>query len=54
MQEGAKWELYLPPKLGFGRTGPMADETLIYEIELLAVGESGEAREKAPPKAGSD
>ena len=50
MQEGAKWELYLPPKLGFGRSGPMADETLVYEIELLAVGEPGEAaRREAQP-----
>jgi FKBP-type peptidyl-prolyl cis-trans isomerase len=43
MREGAKWELYIPPQLGFGRSGPMADETLIYEIELLAVGERREA-----------
>lgn len=50
MREGAKWELYLPPKLGFGRSGPMADETLIYEIELLAVGErQEEAREQEQP-----
>lgn len=41
MREGSKWEVVVPPHLGygahgFGRTiGP--NETLIYEIELLSV-----------------
>jgi FKBP-type peptidyl-prolyl cis-trans isomerase FklB len=45
MREGAKWELYLPPELAYGRRGPLAHQTVIYEIELLGVGEvSREAR----------
>lgn len=39
MHEGAKWELYIPPDLAFGQRGPVANQTLIYEVELLSVGE---------------
>lgn len=42
MREGAKWELYIPPDLAFGSRGPLADKTVIYEIELLGVGEDGQ------------
>ena len=48
MREGAKWELYLPPELAFGSRGPLADQTLIYEIELLGVGEASKAAESKP------
>jgi FKBP-type peptidyl-prolyl cis-trans isomerase FklB len=48
MREGARWELYLPPELAFGRRGPLADQTVIYEIELLGVGEAGKAAESKP------
>ena len=37
MQPGAKWELFIPPDLGFGRRGVLEDQTLIYEIELLGI-----------------
>ena len=43
MREGAKWEIYLPPELAFGTRGPMANRTVIYEIELLGIGEDGQA-----------
>jgi FKBP-type peptidyl-prolyl cis-trans isomerase FklB len=43
MREGAKWEIYIPPKLAFGSRGPLADQTLIYEIQLLDVGEIAKA-----------
>ena len=41
MKEGAKWELYVPPHLGYGEGGP-GDKTppnsaLILEMELLEV-----------------
>ena len=41
MQEGARWQLFLPADLAFGRRGPLADRTVIYEIELVSV-EPGE------------
>lgn len=37
MSVGAKWNLYLPPQLGYGERGPLADETLLFEIEVLAI-----------------
>ena len=45
MPEGAKWELYIPPDLAFRKRGPLEDQALIYEIELLGVG-SPAAEEK--------
>jgi FKBP-type peptidyl-prolyl cis-trans isomerase FklB len=41
MREGARWQLYVPADLAFGRRGPLADRTVIYEIELVSI-ESGE------------
>jgi FKBP-type peptidyl-prolyl cis-trans isomerase FklB len=41
MKEGAKWELYIPPQLGYGKRGMRnripPNSALIYEVELLAV-----------------
>lgn len=41
MQEGSKYELYIPPNLGYGPggSGPTIgpNETLIFEVELLEV-----------------
>ena len=40
MKTGAKWQLYIPPELGYGTLGQGAigpDETLIFEVELIAV-----------------
>jgi len=37
MQEGAKYELYIPWNLAYSARGPLAHRTLIFEVELLAV-----------------
>jgi FKBP-type peptidyl-prolyl cis-trans isomerase FklB len=37
MPEGAVWELVIPPRLAFGKRGPLENRTLIYQLELLAV-----------------
>ena len=37
MKEGARYELYLPPDLAYDDQGPMADQTLIFEVELLSI-----------------
>ena len=42
MREGARWELYLSPELAYGKRGPLADQTVIYEIELLGVGKNSQ------------
>lgn len=41
MKEGAKWQLFIPADLAFGERGPLAERTIIYELELVAV-EAGE------------
>ena len=38
MREGARWQLFMPADLAFGRRGPLADRTVIYEIELISIG----------------
>ncbi|MGH8647380.1 MAG: FKBP-type peptidyl-prolyl cis-trans isomerase N-terminal domain-containing protein [Gammaproteobacteria bacterium] len=44
MPEGSKWQIFLPPELAYGRGGAGAvigpNETLIFEIELIAVHEA--------------
>lgn len=40
MKEGSRWELFVPPELGYGVTGTDRVEpnsTLIFEIELISV-----------------
>ena len=41
MKEGDKWELIIPPDLGYGNKGAgniiPADSTLIFEVELLEI-----------------
>ena len=37
MQEGGKAKLFIPPELGYGKRGPLAHRTLIFEVELLSV-----------------
>ena len=37
MQPGAKWELYIPPDLAYGRKSPLAHQAVIIEVELLAI-----------------
>lgn len=37
MPEGSEWELYLPHFLAFKDTGPLAGQTVVYQIKLLQV-----------------
>jgi len=37
MHEGAKWRIFVPADLAYGERGPLADRTVIFDIELLAV-----------------
>ena len=37
MQEGAQWQLVVPPDLAYGEGGPLAHQTLLFDIELVSV-----------------
>jgi FKBP-type peptidyl-prolyl cis-trans isomerase FklB len=37
MREGARWQLFIPADLAYGRRGPLADRTVIYEVELISI-----------------
>jgi FKBP-type peptidyl-prolyl cis-trans isomerase FklB len=37
MPEGSRWRVFIPPGLAFGRRGPLADHTVIYDLDLIAV-----------------
>jgi FKBP-type peptidyl-prolyl cis-trans isomerase FklB len=40
MKEGSKWQLFIPPELGYGQRGSSAigpNSTLIFEVELISV-----------------
>ncbi|MEJ2466460.1 MAG: FKBP-type peptidyl-prolyl cis-trans isomerase N-terminal domain-containing protein [Candidatus Thiodiazotropha sp.] len=37
MKPGSKWEVFLPPEIAYGRRGPLGHETIIIEVELLAI-----------------
>ncbi len=43
MQEGAKYELYVPAELAYGERGRLGNQTLVFEVELIAVVEEGQA-----------
>jgi FKBP-type peptidyl-prolyl cis-trans isomerase FklB len=37
MKEGGRWELFIPPELAYNTRGPLANQTLIFDVELIAV-----------------
>lgn len=37
MHEGDTWQLFVPANLAYGNRGPLANQALIFEIELLKV-----------------
>jgi len=49
MPEGSRWEIFLPPGLAFGRGGPLEDQTVIYDLELIAVEPAGSAATEGEP-----
>lgn len=39
IKEGGKIKLFVPPELAYGDRGPLAHRALIFDVELLSVGE---------------
>ena len=48
MREGAVWEIVVPPELAYLRRGPLADQTLVFKIELLEVKANSQAQKNKP------
>ena len=49
VKEGGKVELVVPPDLAYGSRGPLANRTLIFDVELVSVGQKED-----PPVAKAD
>ena len=43
MPVGSKYEFVLPPDLAYGARGPLANQVLVFEVELLGIGKPAEA-----------
>jgi FKBP-type peptidyl-prolyl cis-trans isomerase len=54
MQEGAKYELFIPYELAYGRRGPLAYQTLIFDVELLAVNPEAEQADAPTAEANTE
>lgn len=54
MKEGAKWELFIPPELAYGKRGRpktiAPNSALVFEVELISV--KGREKTKSPKPAG--
>jgi len=44
MQEGAQYQLVIPPALAYGDRGPLAGQVLIFDVELLGVTAGSQAK----------
>jgi len=39
VKEGGKIQLVIPPGLAYGKRGPLSNQTLVFDVELISVGE---------------
>lgn len=47
MKEGGKTKFFIPSELAYGQRGPLAHQTLIFDVELISVGEQAAAQAPA-------
>jgi len=54
MEEGAKWQLFIPPKLAYGERGAGGligpNATLIFEVELVSIQENKQGKKQENKK----
>jgi FKBP-type peptidyl-prolyl cis-trans isomerase len=43
IKEGGKIQLVIPPKLAYGDRGPLGHRTLVFDVELISVGDDKQA-----------
>jgi FKBP-type peptidyl-prolyl cis-trans isomerase FklB len=43
IKEGGKIKLFIPPELAYGDRGPLAHRALVFDVELISVGEPAKA-----------
>lgn len=48
MQEGGRSELFIPPELAYGERGRLANQTLVFEVELISVDDPKEGEPLGP------
>jgi FKBP-type peptidyl-prolyl cis-trans isomerase len=53
IKEGGKIKLFIPPALAYGERGPLAHRALIFDVELLSVGEPPKSEETQAPATGA-
>ncbi len=41
MKEGGRYEFFIPPELAYNDRGPLANQTLIFDVELISVNPNG-------------
>jgi FKBP-type peptidyl-prolyl cis-trans isomerase FklB len=44
MREGGHWQLFIPEGLAYGERGPLADQAVIFDLELISINKPGAAK----------
>lgn len=53
MAEGAHYQLFVPPTLGYAEGGPLEDRTIVLDVELLEIDDAGATSGAEPQQGGT-